>query len=481
MQIRVIPSMVTPVAALGATLIRRVSTPLQALASRLGALLPSTDRMPQSEWRRRHSLIVLLVALHAAVVTVYGLFEGIEPLHAVSEGALLALFALGAAIIPGSRSVRASIASLGLLTASALLVHISGGLIEMHFHFFVMIAVVTLYQAWSPFVLAIAFVVAHHGVLGVMNPTAVYNHAEAWEHPWTWAGIHGLFVAAASLTGLANWRLEQSARAAVARAEADAARAQAAQDQAEARLQDRDQFLSIASHELLTPVTSLKGYAQLLRRRSLSGASLSTQDLAAGLTTIERQSHKLHRLVSQLLDRTRIETGHLRLDRTTTDLVTVLDDTVAASRIREDGRVIDVQGPTQLVGFVDPLRLEQVLINLIDNALKYSPSSTPVLVELAEASDGSAQIVVSDRGPGIPVSLREVIFTRFYRAAKTETVAGVGLGLFISHEIVALHGGRIDVEDRPGGGARFVVTLPLATDEESASVRVAPITGVATA
>jgi signal transduction histidine kinase len=464
-----------------ATWTRHVGAFFQALRFRLADLLPSSDRMPQAEWGRRHRLIVLLVAFHAIGVSVYGLFEGIEPLHAVSEGALLALFAFGAAIMPGPRSVRASIASLGLLTASALLVHISGGLIEMHFHFFVMIAVVTLYQAWSPFILAIAFVVAHHGVLGVMNPTAVYNHAEAWEHPWTWAGIHGLFVAAASLTGLANWRLEQSARAAVSRAEADAARAQAAQDQAEARLQDRDQFLSIASHELLTPVTSLKGYAQLLRRRTLSGATVSAEELATGLTTIEQQSRKLHRLVSQLLDRTRIETGHLQLERATTDLVTVVADTVAAARGRERERVIDVEGPAKLVGYVDPLRFEQVLVNLIDNALKYSPSSAPVLVELAESSDQTAQIVVSDRGSGVPSSLREAIFTRFYRAAETGSVAGVGLGLFISHEIVTLHGGRIDVEDRPGGGTRFVVTLPIALGEESNGPSAMPIRGVATA
>jgi hypothetical protein len=106
-----------------------------------------------------------------------------------------------------SRTWRAAIASFGLVTASAVLVHLSGGYIELHFHFFVMLLIIALYQAWLPFLLTIGYVALHHGVLGTLNPAAVYNHPAAWAHPWRWAGLHALFVLAASLACLLHWRV----------------------------------------------------------------------------------------------------------------------------------------------------------------------------------------------------------------------------------------------------------------------------------
>jgi diguanylate cyclase (GGDEF)-like protein len=99
---------------------------------------------------------------------------------------------------------------LGLITCSAVLVHLSGGVIETHFHFFVMIGVITLYQDWLPFGLALGYVVVHHGLLGALRPAEVYNHPAAWRHPWTWALIHGGFVLAASVAYLVNWRLSET-------------------------------------------------------------------------------------------------------------------------------------------------------------------------------------------------------------------------------------------------------------------------------
>ncbi|MFI5270139.1 MAG: PAS domain-containing protein, partial [Chloroflexota bacterium] len=111
------------------------------------------------------------------------------------------------------REVRTLIASTGLITCSAILVHVSGGVIEMHFHFFVMIAVITLYQSWLPYLIGIVYVGLHHGVVGVLDPASVYNHRDAWLHPWKWAGIHAAFVLAASIAGLITWRLNEALRA----------------------------------------------------------------------------------------------------------------------------------------------------------------------------------------------------------------------------------------------------------------------------
>ena len=132
-----------------------------------------------------------------------------------------------------SNSGRSVLATLGLTTSSALLTHFSGGLIEMHFHFFVVVAIVTLYQSWLPFVCAIGFVLIHHGVAGAIEPGGVYNHPDAILHPWKWASIHALFIAGESLACVAAWRLnedaldrERSARGALEKANNDLAEAQ---------------------------------------------------------------------------------------------------------------------------------------------------------------------------------------------------------------------------------------------------------------
>jgi diguanylate cyclase (GGDEF)-like protein len=166
-------------------------------------------RNAQAVWERRHAGIVLLLWLHAIVLTTYGLLTGPSVVHALAEGSVMVAAVLVARMPQLSPQVRAGAASFGLITASALLVHLSGGYVEMHFHFFVVVAIMTLYQDWVPFSVAIGYVVLHHGLLGVLAPMSVYNHPAAWERPWEWALIHGAFVLAASAANLLAWRLNE--------------------------------------------------------------------------------------------------------------------------------------------------------------------------------------------------------------------------------------------------------------------------------
>jgi diguanylate cyclase (GGDEF)-like protein len=178
-------------------------------ARHLWRSLPKGGSLPQETWLRRHDRIVLLVWLHAAGVFIYALVRGNAPLHSLSESSIVAV----AAVLGGSRHlarpVRAGAATLGLVSASAILTHLSGGLIEMHFHFFVMVGIISLYQDWMPFLLALGFVVAHHGVLGALDPEGVFNHPAAINHPWKWAGIHGGFILAESVVLLIAWRVNE--------------------------------------------------------------------------------------------------------------------------------------------------------------------------------------------------------------------------------------------------------------------------------
>jgi diguanylate cyclase (GGDEF)-like protein len=155
-----------------------------------------------------------LLWINVLLVPIFSIAGGhTTVVHSVDAGfGIGVLAALGAA--PRlSRKLRMASASLGLLSAAALFIHASGGLIEMHFYFFVLIIVLTLYEDWMPFLLAIVFVLIHHGVVGTVQPRAVFDRPVEWEHPWTWASIHAAYVAAAGVAAIAAWRLNEDVRA----------------------------------------------------------------------------------------------------------------------------------------------------------------------------------------------------------------------------------------------------------------------------
>ena len=164
-------------------------------------------------WRRRHRALLLLLWAHAIGLTLFGLVRGYGVVHSIQEGLVIAAIA-GMAMLAGRRQRLASaLVSFGLITSSAILVHLWGGVIEAHFHFFVMIVVLSLYEDWVPFLLAAAYVVIHHGLTGALDPGSVYNHGAAVEQPWLWAGVHGLFVTGAGLGAMTAWRLNEDVRA----------------------------------------------------------------------------------------------------------------------------------------------------------------------------------------------------------------------------------------------------------------------------
>jgi PAS domain S-box-containing protein len=175
--------------------------------------LPEGNSLPADVWQRRHRVILWLLWLHAIGIMAWGLGGGYGLPHSLFEASAVAAAALLAGWKRAGREFRAVVASIGLVTASAIVVHLSGGYIEAHFHFFVMVIIIALYQDWLPFLVAIGYVVVHHGVVGVLDPHAVYNHPGAWANPWKWAAIHGTFVLAASVASAVHWRLNEAARA----------------------------------------------------------------------------------------------------------------------------------------------------------------------------------------------------------------------------------------------------------------------------
>lgn len=227
---------------------------------------------------------------------------------------------------------------------------------------------------------------------------------------------------------------------------------------AEEALAARDRFLSIASHELRTPVASLQLATEAMLRAREQGR-LDEGRLGTGLDRILQATLRLGELMAELLDVSRLTSGPQPVRRTRSDLAALVRD--VASRFTEHDDRIRLTAPAELWIEIDPARVDQVVTNLIDNALKYSGAGEPVEIELI---DGDAvELRVVDRGIGLDEPTKDRIFEAFGRGANAEHYQGIGLGLYISQQIVARHGGRIEAAGRPDGpGAMFSVTLPRA-------------------
>jgi PAS domain S-box-containing protein len=236
---------------------------------------------------------------------------------------------------------------------------------------------------------------------------------------------------------------------------------QAARRQMETLVQQRDEFLTVASHELRTPLTALLGNAQLLQRHIKRQSSFSERDQHR-IAVIIDQASRLNRMVLALLDLSRLQMGQMTLERAPMDLGALarrVVDEVRPTNNTHTFEYIGPDGPLLIDG--DGLRLEQVLQNLVQNAIKYSPTGGPVRV-LVEGHADMVSVAVIDEGIGIPAASLPQLFQRFYRApnAGGGHISGLGVGLYVVKEIVTLHGGRIEVASVEGQGSTFTVWLP---------------------
>ncbi len=235
---------------------------------------------------------------------------------------------------------------------------------------------------------------------------------------------------------------------------------QLARAQAEAAVKERDEFMALASHELKTPIATLSATAQLLQRQLSRQGALEPDQLNRALVRLNEQSHRMARLVDHLLDVSSINSGKLILHLEKIDLRKLAEQVVASCQLTTSRHAITLRCPELLEAVVDPIRIEQVLVNLLENAIKYSPDGGPIDVELSTPRPNEIQIAVRDHGLGIPMDRRDRLFERFYRVHTDGQIAGLGLGLFITQHIVELHHGHISVDAPTDGGSLFVVTLP---------------------
>ena len=223
-------------------------------------------------------------------------------------------------------------------------------------------------------------------------------------------------------------------------------------------------FVSVISHELKTPVALIKGYASTLRRPD---ASWTAETLADGLNVIEEEADRLHALIDNLLDASRIQAGGFKLDLGEVDLRKLAQKVVDGFRLQTEHHQFELDFADDLpLALADEARIRQVLDNLVSNAIKYSPQGGPIRIGAWRDLDGLT-VYVADQGVGIPADEHERVFNSFYRVDSSlrRQTKGAGLGLYLSKAIVDAHGGRIWLRSEPGHGATFFFTLPQASDE----------------
>lgn len=232
----------------------------------------------------------------------------------------------------------------------------------------------------------------------------------------------------------------------------------------------KDAFLSIASHELKTPLTSLKGFAQILHRRLEQQGSAEI----ANLLRMERAIRRMEVLVNDLLNTSLLETDIFVLHCRPYNMVALCQHLLAEYESDTESK-FQLDAPAEAIEVVvDVERISQVLLNLLSNARKYSPAGTPIIVKLQRQGQ-FCRVSVRDSGVGIPAEQLPHLFERFYRVpgvkVQTGSSTGVGLGLYIAKKIIEKHGGRIEVESHPGEGSTFTVMLPLQSKLAAAAVQ----------
>lgn len=232
---------------------------------------------------------------------------------------------------------------------------------------------------------------------------------------------------------------------------------------AQKSVRQRDEFLSIASHELKTPLTSmlLQTQTALHNIRNVSLAQFSIAHLLTMLESLENQTKRLSKMINDLLNVSILTTGNLQIEREEVDLQQIASDVLNdfSNRLEKEGYKTIFTVSESVVGNWDKVRIEQALSNLISNAIKYGEHKPIEIQTLKKGQTG--QFIIKDNGIGINKEQQKRIFNLFERAVSPEQYKGLGVGLYITHQIVIAHGGTISVESRVGHGTTFTLSLPV--------------------
>jgi signal transduction histidine kinase len=422
--------------------------------------LPKGTRLPEASWQARHRLLLVIAWAQVPFLTVIALQAGLDPLHTAGEMSLVISLIL-ATSLARRKATKAVIMSVALVSCSGMLVHFTDGLIESHFHFFVVLPLISLYRDWRALATGIGFVVLHHSVVGVLDPGSVYNHPAAIASPVRWAFIHGTYILALTAVILTYWRLSEDLEQALQQEEARRLKAEEAKHRADTErlehvVRSKDRFVASVSHELRTPLAAVLGFAEILRDQS---GELSKEEHEELTSTIAREAFDIAGIVEDLLVAARAEIDAVHVSEVPVDLRANVAQVVEVLPDHHRGRLeVGSQGKG-LRALADPVRVRQVVRNLVTNALRYG--GPRVSVDFDRRND-QVLVAVSDNGPGIPEHEREMIFEPYHSAhAPGSQPSSVGLGLSVSRQLAELMGGGLTYTYQVGAST-FELRLPAA-------------------
>lgn len=392
---------------------------------------------------------------------------------AVFLGGLLSSAPIAMALLrPGSTVTRHVIAVAQTLY-SVLLIHLTGGRIETHFHVFGSLAFLAFYRDWKVLVPATALIAADHAIRGTFWPESVFGVFAAGPWRWVehagWVAFEDVFLLIACNRGTREWRENAQRQALIERGReeieeqvrqrtADLVRVT---QRAEAASRAKSEFLANMSHEIRTPMTAILGFSELL----LDPDADESDRLNASLT-IRRNGHHLLQLINDILDLSKIEAGRLELESVPCSPRALLADivTLLNGRAEEKGILLRVvsDGPIPAEIVSDPTRLKQALLNLVGNAIKFTSVGEVRIVASCDRNAERIRFHVIDSGIGIAPEQMARLFEPFSQAdsSTTRRFGGTGLGLAITRQIARLMGGDVTVASAPGEGSTFTLTTP---------------------
>jgi signal transduction histidine kinase len=430
------------------------------LLSRVRGTLPQGRSLPDDVWRGRHRAILLILWLHVPALAALAVVGGERP--GAAWGVLVVATSAALATAPrGGRRWRSALATVGLLSASCVLVAMGGGTIELGFHFFVTIALVMLYQDGFPFLIAVGFVAVYAVVSAAMEQLGVLPPADTRSSPWLRAAIGELLILATATANLANWRLNEDSRAEAERSFRQLYEGQKAvvrELQQSQRL--KDELYNVVSHELRTPLTGILGFGELLLTRD---DRLTATQRKEHLGRILREARRLQRVVDNLVYSSKViqQDGSAAADLRGVVGAVIEDLADVPGRERLDLQT-DLEAAREVAMPAEALRL--VMVNLLGNALKYATPLTTVRVAARPVGTSLLAVSVSNAGPPITAADRERIFEPFVQldSSLTRSASGVGLGLHIVRRLVESYGGTVEVNS-VDGLITFTVTVPAVT------------------